>query len=109
MSDHAELAAAVADLIAAKLEPARWLDKPGIAEHFSCSTRSIENAMKEGMPHGHSWGKAKFRASECEAWALATGKLELTGDRGKVSPAHKCPRDADTSGGRTSGGTPDAS
>ena len=109
MNDVVELAAKVADLVVARLEPRPWLDKRGIAEHFSCSTRSIEQAMAEGMPYAVAFGRPKFRPAECEAWATATGRLELAGDRGNLSEAHKCPRDAGTSGGRTSGGTPDAS
>lgn len=58
----------------------RWRDKRGIAEHFACSVRWIERRMEEGMPHRHIAGRAKFRASECEAWLEENGHIERRGD-----------------------------
>lgn len=58
----------------------RWLDKRGLAEHLCCSTRSIESAQAEGMPHAIIFGRVKFRVSEVEAW------LERTGHLRRVSP-----------------------
>jgi hypothetical protein len=58
----------------------RWLDKRGLAEHLSCSVRSIEAAMKRGMPYAVIFGRAKFRASEVEAWLERHGDLERHGE-----------------------------
>ena len=47
--------------------PERWLDKKGIAEHLSCSSRSIEVAIVDGLPYTEIFGRKKFKASEVEA------------------------------------------
>jgi hypothetical protein len=60
--------------------PERWLDKRALAEHLACSIRSIDLAVKDGMPHAIIFGRRKFRVSEVEAWLEATGRLTLRGD-----------------------------
>jgi hypothetical protein len=55
----------VAELIRPE-EP--WLGKAEVAKHFGCSTRSIEIAMKDGLPYRPMFGRSKFRASEVQAW-----------------------------------------
>ena len=55
----------VADLIRPE-EP--WMSKNDVAAHFACSTRSIELAMRDGLPHRPLFGRSKFRASEVQAW-----------------------------------------
>jgi hypothetical protein len=57
----------------------QWLDKKGIAKHLSCSTRSIELAIVDGMPHAIIFGRAKFHASEVETWLEETGRLDRRG------------------------------
>jgi hypothetical protein len=57
----------------------RWLDKRGLAEHLSCSVRSLELLIKEGMPHAIVVGRVKFRASEVEKWMERNG-LEHRGE-----------------------------
>jgi hypothetical protein len=57
----------------------RWLDKHGIAEHFACGIRWIEERMTEGMPHTYIAGRAKFKVSLVEPWLDAHGFIE---DRG---------------------------
>jgi hypothetical protein len=57
----------------------RWRDKHGIAEHFSCGIRWIEERMAEGMPHTYIAGRAKFKVSLVEPWLAAHGFIE---DRG---------------------------
>jgi hypothetical protein len=52
-----------------------WLDKRGLAEHYSCGIRSIEQAMSEGMPHWSGFGRPKFRVSEVEPWLIEHGYL----------------------------------
>jgi hypothetical protein len=59
------LARRVAELIRPE-EP--WLSKAEIARHFGCSTRSIELAMKDGLPYRPIFGRSKFRVSEVQAW-----------------------------------------
>jgi len=56
-----------------------WLDKRGLAHHLACSTRTIELAVNEGMPHAVIFGRLKFRADEVEAWLEHTGHLERRG------------------------------
>jgi hypothetical protein len=67
------------------LEP--WLDKRGLAKHLTCSVRSIERAMVVGLPHAVIFGRAKFRASEAEAWLERHGDLSLHGERADTLPA----------------------
>ena len=64
---------------------ARWLDKRGIAQHLSCSVRSIERAMVDGMPHAVIFGRAKFKTGEVEAWLGRHGDLSLHGERAAAS------------------------
>ncbi len=59
------------------MEP--WLDKRGLAEHLACSVRWIERRMEQGLPHTHIAGRAKFRASEVEAWLERQGLIERRG------------------------------
>ena len=63
---------------AVTLEP--WLDKRGLAEHLSCSVRSIQTALAEGMPHAIIFGRVKFRVSEVEPWLEARGHLSAQAD-----------------------------
>ena len=53
-----------------------WLDKRRLADHYSCSVRSIENALAEGMPHARIFGRPKFKVTEVEPWLEAHGYLE---------------------------------
>lgn len=64
-----------------------WLDKRGVAQHFSCSVRSIEGAMTRGLPYATIFGRPKFRASEVEAWLERHGALSLHGERGDSLPS----------------------
>ena len=57
-----------------------WLDKRALAEHFSCSVRSIEQALAEGMPHARIFGRPKFQIPDVEAWLEQAGHLERRGD-----------------------------
>ena len=97
--DLIEFAALVAELVVARLKPDPWLDKRGLAEHFACSTRSIEEAMAMGMPHAVSFGRAKFKLAECEPWLIAHGSLELRGERGMLNGTDKCPGSAEDAPG----------
>jgi hypothetical protein len=55
------------------IEP--WLDKRGLAEYLSCSLRSIETALAEGLPSTRIFGRPKFKPSEAEAWLEEHGHL----------------------------------
>ena len=67
----------LAEQVAARLAgPEPYVDKRGLAEHLQCSTRSIEAAMSEGMPHHIAFGRAKFRLTEVEPWLEEHGYLE---------------------------------
>jgi hypothetical protein len=59
------IARRVAELVRPE-EP--WLSKTEVAKHFSCSTRSVEIAMRDGLPYRQLFGRSKFRASEVQAW-----------------------------------------
>ena len=63
--------------MSASSEP--WLDKRGLAAHLGCSVRSIEYAVRDGMPSAVIFGRVKFRASEVERWLEQTGRLERRG------------------------------
>jgi hypothetical protein len=52
-----------------------WLDKRALAQHLSCSIRSIQIALADGMPHAVIFGRCKFRVSEVEPWLEAAGYL----------------------------------
>jgi hypothetical protein len=65
-----------------------WLDKRGIAEHFSCSVRSVEQALTEGMPHARIFGRVKFQVAEVEPWLEQNGHLQRCGGTLPV-PEHK--------------------
>jgi hypothetical protein len=52
-----------------------WLDKRDLAEHLSCSLRSIQTALAEGMPHAIIFGRCEFRVSQVEPWLEAHGYL----------------------------------
>lgn len=69
------------------VDPEPWLDKKKLAEHFSCSVRSIEFAMTRGLPHAIIFGRPKFHASEAEAWLEARGELQRHGDEVRLPPA----------------------
>ena len=53
-----------------------WLDKKKLAAHYSCSVRSIERTLAEGMPHAVIYGRAKFKVSEVEPWLEEHGGFE---------------------------------
>jgi hypothetical protein len=56
-----------------------WLDKRGLADHLSCSVRSIEAALAEGLPHAVIFGRVKFQVSEVEPWLEQNGRLKRRG------------------------------
>ena len=51
------------------------MDKRALAAHLSCSVRSIQSAMVEGLPYSIVFGRAKFRVSEVEPWLEKHGYL----------------------------------
>jgi len=82
-----------------------WLDKRGLAQHLACSTRTIEIAVTEGMPHAVIFGRLKFRADEVETWLEQTGHLER---RGTLNGDENGPAARKRHRALTPGGTPDA-
>ena len=89
----------------------RWLDKRGLAEHLSCSVRSIQTGLAEGMPHAVIFGRVKFQVSEVEPWLEAHGYLVRHGAEidGTLARDIKRAGDADTPRPRTRGEVPHAS
>ena len=85
-----------------------WLDKRGLAEHLSCSVRSIQTALSEGMPHVRLFGRVKFRVSEAEPWLETNGYLVRCGDA-TLDPDIERAGGVPTPRPRTRGGTPHAS
>jgi hypothetical protein len=53
-----------------------WLDRKKLAAHYSCSVRSIELALAEGMPHAIAFGRVKFQVSAVEPWLVEQGYIE---------------------------------
>jgi hypothetical protein len=77
MSEQNDSPQPSAEQIAALLRGAEpWLDKRGLAQHLSCSVRSIEAARAEGMPSAVIFGRRKFRVSEVEHWLEEHGYLD---------------------------------
>lgn len=92
-----QLVERVADLLTERLadrEP--WLDKRGLADHLCCSTRSIENAMAEGMPNTVIFGRVKFRAHECERWLAEHGHLRPSSGGSRIDANANGAATADT-------------
>jgi len=85
-----------------------WLDKRGLAEHLSCSVRSVETALAQGMPHAVIFGRVKFQVSSAEPWLEEHGYLVRHGCDATVNGLKEWGGDADTSRPRTRGGTPHA-
>lgn len=56
------------------MEP--WLDKHGIAAHFGCSYRWIEDRLREGLPSAMIAGRRKFKVSEVEPWLERAGHIK---------------------------------
>lgn len=56
------------------LEP--WLDKRAMAAHLSCSVRSLERLMHQGLPHSTILGRAKFQVSAVLPWLEEHGHAE---------------------------------
>lgn len=56
-------------------EDERWLKKTEMAAYLGCSIRSIQYAMKKGMPHTVIVGRIKFRVSEVESWLAENGRM----------------------------------
>jgi hypothetical protein len=52
-----------------------FLDRKKLADHYSCSVRSIELALSEGMPHKIGFGRVKFQVSKVEPWLREHGYL----------------------------------
>jgi hypothetical protein len=65
--------AAVAD------PPEPYCDKRALAGHFAMSVRWVEHRMKEGLPHEHMDGRARFQISEAERWLRENGHLKGAG------------------------------
>lgn len=61
------------------LDPDRWRDKHGLAEHLSCGVRWIEERMAEGMPYAYIAGRAKFKVVKAEAWLYEHGFIDWRG------------------------------
>ena len=53
-----------------------WLDRKKLAAHYSCSVRSIELALAEGLPHAIAFGRVKFQVSAIEPWLEQHGYIE---------------------------------
>ncbi len=56
--------------------PESRVDKRALAAHFGMSVRWVEHRMKEGLPHEHMDGRARFRIRESEAWLRANDHLK---------------------------------
>jgi hypothetical protein len=68
----------------------RWLDKKALAAHFSCSVRSIEYALHEGMRDCGAiiFGRWKCQPSAAERWLEKHGRLRRIGADASVASAN---------------------
>lgn len=59
------------------------LTKAQLAAHLGCSTRSIENKMREGMPKLpiDRFGRRRYNLREVEAWLEAPDRKRKPVDR----------------------------
>jgi phage terminase Nu1 subunit (DNA packaging protein) len=83
-----------------------WLDKRKLADHCSCSVRTIETWMAAGMPRWTLGGRPKFRVSEVERWLLGAGYLRQVAGGTSVALDDERGGDATASRPRTHGGKP---
>jgi hypothetical protein len=86
----------------AALEP--WLGKKDLAKHYSCSVRSIETALAEGMPHAVIFGRVKFQVSCADAWLRERGHLREADEPRTVVTSSNGAGTADTAPRPTTGG-----
>jgi hypothetical protein len=54
-----------------------WLDRKKLADHYSCSVRSVETALSAGCPHAVIFGRVKFQVSAVEPFLKERGYLRL--------------------------------
>jgi len=73
-----------------------WLDRKKLADHYSCSVRSIELALSEGMPHAVVFGRVKFQVSAVEPWLIEHGHLRVDGGCSVVTGSANGTATADT-------------
>jgi excisionase family DNA binding protein len=76
----ATIAECVAELVVAREE--RWLTPKELADHLSCSVRTISNYHRAGMPHLMVGSHPRYRASDVEAW-LARYSVRRTNHDGQ--------------------------
>ena len=65
-----------------------WLDRRGLAEHLACSTKSVDRATADGMPHATIFGRVKFQVSQVEPWLEEHGHLERSAPADYDSSTH---------------------
>ena len=70
-----------------------WLDKRGLARHYSCSVSSIENALAQGMPHRRIFGRPKFQVTTVQPWLEAHGYIESPAPETSASVNGAAPRE----------------
>lgn len=73
-----------------------WLDRKKLAADYSCSVRSIELALAEGMPCAVAFGRVKFQVSAVEPWLRERGYLRegasvVTGSTNGTATADTAP------------------
>ena len=69
-----------------------WLDKRALAAHLSCSVRSIETAVADGMPHAVIFGRVKFRVVRGRAVARAGRPPAAPRQRRRYAPDNESAR-----------------
>lgn len=55
--------------------PEPYLSKQSLAAHYAMSVRWVELRMKDGLPHEHMDGRARFKLSETDPWLRERGHL----------------------------------
>lgn len=53
-----------------------YLDKRGVAEHYSCGVRTVEDWLRQGAPSALIGGRRKFRLSKLDPWLRRAGLIE---------------------------------
>lgn len=81
LSELVTLREAVDKLSSHLAQQGPWFDKRALAAHYSCSVRTVEEWMAEGIPHAIIAGRVKFKVAECERWLERHERIQLRGDR----------------------------
>jgi hypothetical protein len=77
-----------ASVVALEARPEPWLDKAGVAQHYSVCVRTVEKWIAKGLPMPMHEGKRKGLLSKIQPWLEVRGYVPRS-DTGTVVPMRK--------------------